>query len=183
MREKCEPLFLILMKTICLKIFLILLLPLGTAAQTENCRLTPAEAPILHNFRLGMTPAEARAASGGKLKIKIKREGSFFQNYIEEKPPIFLESVRALFLRFYDGKLFQIEIFYQSPNSTVALPDFLAQNSAKLNLPFEFWTIERGKSKINCAGFSLAADVVLNPHLELTDEALKNRFDAAQKNK
>ena len=152
-------------------------------AQNENCRLSLSGAPALRGFRLGMSPAEARSASGGKLNLKIKREGSFFGYFIENRPPAFLSNVRALYLRFFDAKLFQIEIFYESPNPTVTLPEFLAQNSAKLNLPFEFWAIERGKAKINCAGFSLAADVLLNPHLELTDDILKTNFEAAQENK
>ncbi len=159
-------------------VLVLILLSAGASAQTGNCRLTAAEAPILHNFRLGMTSPEARAATGGKLKIKIKREGSFFQNFIEKAPPAFLADVRALYLRFYDGRLYQIEVFYHPANSLSAI---IEKNVVGANLPFADWTTQNGASKINCAGFSIVADERLNPHIELTDENQRALFEASQK--
>jgi len=152
-----------------------------TRAQNENCRLTLNEAPVLRGFRLGMSPAEVRRASGGKLKIQIKREGSFFGYFIEDRPPAFLSDVRALYLRFFDGKLFQIEIFYESlATATPTLSDFTAQLSAQTNLASSLWTSEQNRAVIVCDGFSIVADNVLNPRVELTDEAARVLFDAAQ---
>lgn len=161
--------------------FLILLVCAGTtAAQTENCRLTLSEAPVLRSFRLGMSPAEARAVSGDKLKIKIKREGSFFGYFVEERTPDFLSGVRALYLRFFDAKLFQIEIFYEPAATAQTLDEFIAQMSSRTNLPPDLWTRKHSQAVASCNGFSLVADNVLNPRVELTDEAARVLFEAAQ---
>jgi hypothetical protein len=149
-------------------------------AQTENCRLSLSDAPALRGFRLGMSPDEARNVSGGKLKIKIKREGSFFGYFIEERPPAFLRDVRALYLRFFDAKLFQIEIFYEPSASTQTLDEFTAQISAQTNLPAELWTGGQNRAAVTCDEFSIVADNILNPRVELTDEKTRVLFDAAQ---
>lgn len=151
-------------------------------AQTEICSLTLSNAPALRGFRLGMSPAEVQNISGGKLKIKIKREGSFFGYFIEDRPPAFLSDVRALYLRFFDGKLFQIEIFYEPSALTPTLEDFTAQVLTQTNLPPNLWTREQNQAVIKCAEFSIVADNVLNPRVELTDETTRVRFDAAQNN-
>ncbi len=130
-----------------------------------------------------MSPPEARAVFGGKLKIKVKKEGTFFQNYIEQNPPPFLAGVRALYLRFFDGKLYQIEIFYQTQNPKQTLAEFTERLSAQLNLPSNLWTTQFNKAALACSEFSLAADNVLNPRVELTDEAIRARFEAAQEGK
>ena len=163
-------------------VFFIILLAcaVSTAAQTENCRLTLNEAPALRGFRLGMSPAEARAVSGGKLKIKIKREGSFFGYFIEERPPAFLSDVRALYLRFFGGKLFQIEIFHEPSATRRTLAEFIAQISLQANLSPDLWKLENNRAVIGCDGFSIVADNVLNPRVELTDEPARALFDAAQ---
>lgn len=163
-------------------VFLVVLLalPVSLRAQDENCRLNSADAPALRGFRLGMSPAEARTVAGNKLKIKIKREGSFFGYFIEERAPDFLVGVRALYLRFLDARLFQIEIFYESAPSVATLDELIAQTSAQTNLPPNLWTRKHDRATIACDGFSLVADNILNPHVELTDEAARARFDAAQ---
>jgi hypothetical protein len=153
---------------------------LSVSAQTEDCRLTLNEAPALRGLRLGMSPDEVRNLSGGKLKIKIKREGSFFGYFIEEHPPEFFNDVRALYLRFFDSKLFQIEIFYELSASVRSLDDFTAQISSQTNLLPVFWKREHNRAVILCDGFSLVADNLLNPHIELTDEKTRVLFDAVQ---
>lgn len=171
------------MKTIFFIFFLLVSVAANTAAQTEKCGSASNDAPALLNLRLGMSPKETRDVFGGKLKIKVKREGVFFQNYIEKKPPPFLENVRALYLRFFDAKLYQIEIFYEPQNQRKTLAEFTNQLSSQMNLPPNLWTTEYGRALLNCAKFSLAADNVLNPRVELTDEATRARFEAAQERK
>ncbi len=151
------------------------------AQQTEKCGLELSDAPVLLGLRLGMSPKDARNVFDNKLKIKIKKEGTFFQNYIEKKPPVFLQGIRAVYLRFFDAKLYQIEIFYEPQNQTPTLEDFINRFSAQMNLSPNLWTEEYGKKTLNCAEFSLAADNVLNPRVELTDEILRARFEASQK--
>jgi hypothetical protein len=161
---------------------ILLVLAAPNAAQTEKCNLPLDAAPNLLNLKLGMSPKQTRDVFSGKLKIKVKKEGSFFQNYIDKKPPPFLENVRALYLRFFETKLYQIEIFYEPQTSKQTLAEFINRLSSQLNLP-NLWTIEYGKAALNCIDFSLAADNVLNPRVELTDEAIRARFEAAQESK
>ncbi|MBA3633826.1 MAG: hypothetical protein H0W58_13630 [Acidobacteria bacterium] len=170
-----------------MRVFLLLLILLNfiinCAAQEKACRLESADAPTLFGLRLEMTPTQVKSIFGKDLKLKIKREGSFFQNFIEKEPPRFLPGVRALYLRFFDTKLYQIEIFYEPENKRRTLEEFLSQLSAELNLPPNLWVTKYGISELKCADFSLVADNVLNPRVELTDESIRARFEAAQKNK
>ncbi len=122
-----------------------------------------------------MTAPEAQNAVGKKLKVKVKKKGerTFFQNFIKKPPPNTLMGVRALYLRFFNGTLYQIEIFYDEKTDwkiVAATAEFLP---AKLNLAQSLRenTLNRIESK--CVGFSLVADNVLNPRIELTDETIR----------
>lgn len=158
------------MKLICAILFLFTIFAVAVAAQ-NTCQMKLENAPTLFNLKLGMSPAEARAVVGKSLKIKNKRSGeyTFFQNFINHRAPVSLIDTRAVYLRFYDGALYQIEIFYEEKPESTTLEDFLKRQSAKLNLPLEAWKIKFGIAELNCADFSLAADRFLNPRLELTD--------------
>lgn len=161
--------------------FLIIIFFFSSAsAQPPDCRFTVADAPNFLGLRLGMSPKEAKSVFGGKLKIKVKREGTFFQNYIDKEPPSFLPNVRALYLRFFDAKLYQIEIFYKPQPTKQTLTEFISRLDTRLNLPPDLWVNEYGQAALNCDGFSLVADNVLNPRVELTDEILRARFQASQ---
>ena len=162
-------------------IFLLSFLAISSAAQESKCSLELSNAPTLLGLRLEMSPDEVRGVFGGKLKIKVKKEGTFFQNYIEKKPPPSLPNVRALYLRFFDRKLYQIEIFYELQNKRQTLEEFITEFSARLNLPTDLWTKKHGTAEINCAAFSLTADNVLNPRIELTDKPIRTRFEDSQK--
>lgn len=151
---------------------LIFLLP---CSAQETCQVELKDAPPFFNLRLGMTAAEAQNAVGKKLKVKVKKKGerTFFQNFIKKPPPNTLNGVRALYLRFFNGTLYQIEIFYEEKTdwkTVAASSEFL---SANMNLAQSIQenTIKRIKSK--CVGFSLVADNVLNPRIELTDELIR----------
>lgn len=165
-------------------LFLLFLLPslFAPCAAQEQCGLTSNEAPNFFGLRLNMTPAEVKGVFGKSLKLKIRKQGVFFQNFIRKPPPAFLPGVRALYLRFFDYKLFQIEIFYAAPNNKAGterrtLNKFIRNLSAEKNLPAAFRENENGALELKCAGFSLVADNVLNPRTELTDEATRARFE------
>lgn len=166
-------------KTLFLLLFLLLAVPV---AARQPCGLTLNEAPDFFGLKLGMTPAQVKTVFGKSLKLKIRKEGSFFENFIAKPPPAFLPGVRALYLRFFDYRLYQIEIFYGGENKTAGddnqkLRRFLDVLSAEKNLPARFWTNANGKSELSCAGFSLVADNVLNPRIEMTDDAAKALFE------
>ncbi|MEO8072382.1 MAG: hypothetical protein ABI686_03955 [Acidobacteriota bacterium] len=161
-------------------VFLIIFLFVSNAsAQLQNCNLPITDAPTLLGLRLGMSPKEAKNVFGGKLKIKVKKEGTFFQNYIDKKPPSFLPNVRAVYLRFFEAKLYQIEVFYNPQTERKTLAEFVERLDKKLNIP-NLWTSEYGIATLNCNDFSIIADNVLNPRVQLTDEVIRTRFEAAQ---
>ncbi|MDQ3322801.1 MAG: hypothetical protein M3525_10305 [Acidobacteriota bacterium] len=170
-------------------LFLLLLSVLTVpGAARERCGLTSNEAPTFFGLRLGMTPAEVKSVFGKSLKLKIRKEGTFFQNFIAKPPPAFLPGARALYLRFFDYKLYQIEIFYEVKNKNGAgepqtLAEFVRVLSADKNLPDAFRENENDALELKCAGFSLVADNVLNPRIELTDEATRARFEESERRK
>jgi hypothetical protein len=164
-------------------IFFLTLFFVFTSAAQETCQLGLQNAPALHNLKLGASPAEARSVFGKDLKIKNKRSGeyTFFQNFIEKPATNSLAGIRALYLRFFDGSLYQIEIFYEDSTLPATLENFVNLQSTRLNLPREAWQIKYGIAGINCGGFSLAADAFLNPRLQLTDEMTLARVEAKRK--
>lgn len=169
------------MKSIVLILFL-LILSVSCAAQ-DACVLESKTSSAVLNLRLEMSPAEAQSVLGNKLKIKVKNKGerTFFQNFIKDSPPPNLSGVRALYLRFFDGKLYQIEIFYENRSDWQTLAAFTDYLSAGSNLPASVWQTENGRSEIKCAEISLVADNVLNPRVELTDEKVRAQVEAARK--
>ncbi len=169
------------MKSFCVKsaiAFCLLAWLFSAARAQENCRWTRQIAGITLNLRLGMTPAEVQSALGGDLKIKRNPKGDyrFFQNYIDKNPPPALRGVRALYLRFFEHRLYQIEIFYNEEFSP-SLEEFASKLAAQYNFPASDWIYENKKAVIRCAENSLAADYVLNPRVELTDETTLARVN------
>ncbi len=168
-----------MLRQILFSIVLILIFTAFVAAQ-ENCLLTAENAPSLFNLKLGNTPEQAKIILDGKFKIKNKRKGeyTFFQNFIKENSPLFINEIRAFYLRFFDGKLYQIEFFYEPNNRFGTLEDFVNFQTLNLNLPPSFWKIEYGIAKIDCGGFTIQADSALNPRIEITDEAIRAEVEA-----
>lgn len=153
-----------------------------TPAQ-QPCSRSLGEAPALAGFRLGMSIEDTQAVLGSRFKIPKKKtgEGSFFQNFEGEQPPASLSGVHALFLRFFDFKLFQIEIFYEDAAKPNRLHDLTQTLSTDLSVPPTAWTMEKGKATIDCGDFTLTADTILNPHAELTDDVAYEAFKAKHK--
>lgn len=163
--------------------FLLSLAIFGAECAAQNtCDASLQNAPALFGLKLGMSPVAAQSVFGKDLKIKNKRSGeyTFFENFIERKAPASLSNIRAVYFRFFDNSLYQIEIFYENENAAQTLEDFINLQSAKLNLPAA-WKIEYGIARLSCGEFALAADNFLNPRLELTDEITLARVEAKRK--
>lgn len=167
------------MKTLILILSLLFAAPI--AAQ-QTCNLTVENAPALFNLKLGMTQADVRQVFGKKIKISVKKNGtrSFFQNFIKKPAPPILPGVRALYLRFFENRIYQIEMFFEETNQPQTLQEFTDNLSAKLNLPSLFENA-KGKNVLKCAGFTVITEKVLNPKVELTDDAGLTAFEAEQK--
>lgn len=176
------------MKNRFVKLAVVVLLTLvfasGAVAQ-ESCELAAKTAPLLLNLRIGASPEQARAVFGGDLKIKIKKNGerTFFQNFIKKPAPDSLSGVRALYLRFFDRKLYQIEIFYEPRNDLPTLENITRTLAAQLNLLASDWQIKNNLARIECREISLAADNILNPRIELTDEIVQAQIEELRKRK
>jgi len=151
----------------------------------ESCKASLSDAPVLFGLKLGMSLAQAQAVLGARLKIKPMKigEGSFFQNFIDRPAPSNLSGVRALFLRFFEHKLYQIEVFYEDRNEWKTLGDFTSSLSANLNLAANAWNTRNGVATISCGEFILTADKILNAHIELTDDASLTQFKKSRPQK
>jgi hypothetical protein len=160
----------------------VLLLSFPAFAQ-EECKLTLAEAPALLNLRLGMTAPEVNAAIGRDLKVKVKPKGerSFFKNYIKKPAKGALTGVRAIYLRFFNGSLYQIELFYQEDYLWPDLGSLLTDYSSSHSFSANYWRVKNGYANARCDGFSLDADHVLGAHIELTDDVVLAEVEESRK--
>lgn len=164
------------MKLICL--FLFIFSFFAPSAAQEICVLS--DSPHLLGLRLNMSPEQAQSVFGKDLKIRVRKnsEKTIFENYIEKPPPASLSGIRALYLRFIDRRLYQIEIFYEETPAIKTLRDFTASLSARLDFPASAWQEEENKAIVNCGQFTLVAFKTLNPRIELTDETARAKVEA-----
>lgn len=167
------------------KIALIFLLAFSFSAYAqENCPSIQQTSEVLLNLKLGMTVDEVNQRFGS-FKIKIKKDGDyrFFQNYIDRKPPQNLTGVRAIYLRFFEKKLYQIEIFYEENKYPSEIKNFTEIISNQLNLPLLNWKFANRQGVLNCGETSLTADYQLNPRIELTNETIRRQIAELNKKK
>ena len=154
----------------------------ATGIAQPPCGRSIAESPSLAGFRLGMSIDETQAALGSKYKIPKKKtgEGSYFEDFAKAPAVGDLSGVHALFLRFFNFKLYQIEIFYEDPAKPKKLEEFTQSLSSNLDLPPDAWHFKNQRAEINCGDFAVTADTLLNPHVELTDDAAYKQFQEKQ---
>ena len=170
-------------KSVAAVLFSFILAAVGAAQETRG--FESKTAPILLNLQIGMSPEQAQSVFGRTLKIKVKKKGerTFFQNFIKNPAPASLYGVRALYLRFFDGKLYQIEIFYEARQSLNSLEQVTDALSAQLNFPISDWKIEFNRAEINYGEISLITDYILNPRIELTNETIRAEIEELRKKK
>ena len=160
----------------------VLVFAISSIAQTK-CDLV--NSPKLLNLNLGMASTDVKLVFGKDLNVKVKNKGeqTFFQNYIEKPAQNRLVGIRALYLRFFDDKLYQIEIFYENSSDSLTLLDFTKAISVEMNFAEDTWQIKHNKALISCGEFSLFADNILNPRIELTDETTLVKVKSLRKDK
>ncbi len=166
------------------KIAILFLLTFSFCVQAqENCVPIQQTSDILLNLQLEMSVEEVSNKLGKGLNIKTKKDDDyrFFQNYIGKKPPKNLEGVRAMYLRFFGKKLYQIEIFYEEDKYPSEIKSFAEIISNKLNLPVADWKFAYRQAVLKCGERSLIADYQLNPRIELTNEPIKKQVDEINK--
>lgn len=141
------------------------------------------DAPTLLNLKLGMTVDQVNSVIGRDLKVKVKRKGekTFLKNFVKKEPRRSLKGIRSIFLSFYDGVLYEIELFYRKGQPWNDLGSMLKHHSRMTGFPGSFWEVRYGYAKAICSGFSLKADMVLNPHIQITDSATEERVRTERK--
>ncbi len=149
----------------------------GFVSARAICTPIDQTSEILFNLRLGNSVQEVSQTLGKRLKIQTKSDGDyrFFQNYIGKKPPASLSGVRAFYLRFFEKKLYQIEIFYEETKYPAEIKNFAEIISNQLNLPFAEWNFAHRQAVRKCGEISLKADYQLNPRIELTNETVREK--------
>ena len=164
----------VLAKSIAVVLFSLVFAAADSTAQ-ETCQLSSKTAPLLFNLQIGMSPEQAQNVFGKDLKIKIKKKGerTFFQNFIKKPAPASLRGVRALYLRFFDRQLYQIEIFYEPRSDLQTLEAIANALASQLNFSASDWQIKNNRAAIYCGEISLVTDNILNPRLELTNETIR----------
>ncbi len=162
----------------------ILLLAFPVLAQ-QPCGLTVDQSPRLLNLKLGMSVSEVNSVIGRDLKVKVKPAGerTFFKNYIKKPAKGTLTGIRAIYLSFYDGGLYQIELFYQDEYRWPDLGSLLRDYSSSQSFSENYWKVKNGYAKAQCDGFSLDADRVLTPHIQLTEDAVMKRVETERDKK
>ena len=171
------------MKLICF-ISLTLLFVLPSAAQ-EVCQNGVENAPAPLGLQLRMSPEQAQARFGKALKISFKTrdEKVIFQNYIDKRAGGALAGVRALYLRFFDRRLYQIEVFYEEIPNVKTLENFTELLSANQNFSVANWSQIKNAAVIDCGSFKIIADKILNPRVEATDEAVRAEVEKLRETK
>ena len=172
------------MKNIYPKIALIFLLTFSFSAfAQETCTQLTQTADILLNLQLGMSVEDVSNKLGKNLGIKTKKKGDYryFQNYINKKPPNNLTGIRAFYLRFFEKKLYQAEIFYVEDKYPPEIKSFAEIISTQLSLPLTDWKFANKQGVFRCGDNSITADYQLNPRIELTNETIKKQVDETNK--
>lgn len=141
-----------------------------------ECKLQLPDSPSLANIRLGMTVDQANAALGGKPKLKSKgeRRTNYFRfKQGKAKGPI--SGAKAFWVRFYQGRVYSVEIFYHSGYGD--LEGLIETYASRNGFDVSLFETKHGYSRAKCDGFSVKADLILNPHLELIDTNIKELLD------
>lgn len=150
----------------------------------ENCFQITNTSEVLLSLNLGMTVDEVnKRFKNLKIKIKNNNDFRFFQNYIDKKPPQELSGVRAIYLRFFEKRLYQIEIFWEEDKYPSDIKNFTEIVSNQLNLPVEDWKFAHRQAVLKCAETTLKADYQLNPRIELTDDSVLKKVEEILKAK
>jgi len=161
------------------EILLVLSIAVCAAKAQQPCSMSIADSPSITGLKLGMPIADLTSVIGPAIKFKPTKtgEGVFFQNFIEQEPPPKLTGTRTMYVRYFNGKVYQIEIFLDDKDQPSKLEEFTNRLSTYYELPREAWTVKNDRAEMDCGSFRVNADAILNRHIELTDAAAFAEFD------
>ena len=164
-----------------IKLFFVLAFAVPAIGQ-QPCSLTASAAPAVSGFRLGMSYADIQQVLGPSIKVKPAKtgEGTVFESFAEAPAPQRLSGIQAFWLRLANNRVYQIEIFYADSARSQRIEDLTARLSNEFKLPSSEWKIKNNLARFECGDVLLTADIILNPHVELTDTTAKSEFDKKQ---
>jgi hypothetical protein len=167
------------------EILLVLSIVVCAAKAQQPCKISIADSPSISGLKLGMPIAELTSVIGPGIKFKPTKtgEGVFFQNFIEQTPPPKLTGTRTMYVRYFNGKVYQIEIFFEDKDQPSKLEEFTTRLSTYYELPRDAWKVKNDRAELDCGSFRVNADAILNRHIELTDDAAYKDFQTKQQRK
>lgn len=126
-----------------------------------------------------MTPDEVNAVLSGAARVKVKKDSryTFFKNYLKNNAKGVLSGARAFYIRFYERRVYQIELFYNRGYRWQELKTFVGDYSNSAGIALENFEFKNGYATAECVGFTIKADYILNPHIEITDDVVKERVN------
>jgi hypothetical protein len=136
-------------------------------SQTPKCNLTLEQAPELRGLKLGMSPEQFDDIYPG---MKTNSIGVIASNVVgleerhisqESEPGTSasrLQDVNNIDVRFIDGRLYWIHIYYDRSVTWNTVDEFALKVSESLNLP-PAWTRQLSSRELICGSFSLLANV------------------------
>lgn len=177
------------MKTRLLLLAILALAGFETAVHAGPCTMTPAKAPALFGFKLGMSQAAAEKMTGQKAKPNsrlFKVAGKFLtvprdDMYIvidneKQDSKILDKTVESVTLNFIDSKLFSISLRLTQHSPWVTAPDTLAFFQQKFGIPAKAW-VENPNGFWDLKKMVICNGVTIRPYLK-TNELM--RFDMVE---
>jgi hypothetical protein len=187
--------------------FTVLLLALTSVARAQ-CTLKPEESPEVRGLKLGQSYEDVkkgfprgRYVSGisdypnelGLRRFRVSDLSRLAPYLLDSDVTIpegwgkRFEGVEELELRFLDDKLASIEIGYDSSTKWDDPSEFTSAISQALKLPLKGWHGRSDKAQLECSGFEVITEIILNPTLTIRtvglDEEIQRRKVEAEKSK
>ncbi|MDH3493259.1 MAG: hypothetical protein OEM82_06885 [Acidobacteriota bacterium] len=160
--------------------FLLVLGCFGGTIRAE-CTVTTGESPKLVNLRLGMSPEEVNAALGGASTVKVKKDTRYthYRRFKKGKAKGQLAGVKTFWIRFFEKRVYSIEVFFHEYGNFQDVEYLAKRYSAAHDFAYENFEVKYGYARAECEGFSVKADYILDPHIEISDtnvvESLKQK--------
>ena len=181
---------------------MIAVLGVGSGLYAKPCTLTPAKAPALFGFKLGMTQAAAEKLSGKKADennlnlflsggkyARVPTGDTYFFIFNEKKDSKVVDNtVNKLSVSFMDAKLFEISMELNKQSPWVTAPDTAAFFQQKFGIPADAWVespdkqdFETFNKNVTCSGVTIAVEAGKTfLDLKMYDTAVRARLEAAR---
>ena len=189
------------MKTRLLLLAILALAGFQTAVHAGPCTMTPAKAPALFGFKLGMSQSAAEKMTGQKAKpgsrlfelergkkyLTVPRDDMYIViNNEKHESKLLDNTVEDVTLNFFDGKLFAIAFRLNQRSQWVTAPDTLDFFQQKFRIPVNSWVENPNgfwdlKKMVICNGVTIRASAKTNQlmRFDMVETAVEAGVEAA----